>query len=128
MVKDIATVPFIVVMAIAVMHFHNSIECSLILEIVTGENVNLISAGDGLIINLDMMMIIFILIIVFHLPWVLSLWLPGNYQGNMCLLSVSFYVKIQSLYNFFQVLHPLLHQLISNLHIYTYISTPNNRL
>ena len=49
MTTDVTTV-FIVVMKIAAMDFHNFVRCSLILEIVTGEYVNLINAGDGLII------------------------------------------------------------------------------
>ena len=50
MTTDITTVLFIVVMKNAVMDFHNYVRCSLILEIVTVEYVNLINAGDGLII------------------------------------------------------------------------------
>ena len=49
MTTDITTVLFIVVMKNAVMDFHNSVRCSLILEIVTNGYVNLINAGDGLI-------------------------------------------------------------------------------
>ena len=50
MATDITTVHFLVVMDIALMYFHNSVRCSLILEIITGEYVFLTNAGDGLII------------------------------------------------------------------------------
>ena len=49
MTTDITAVLFIIVMEIAVMNFHTSVRCSLILEMVTGRYVYLVNAGDGLI-------------------------------------------------------------------------------
>ena len=53
MTTDTAAVLFIIVMEIAVMNFHNSGRCSLILVMVTGRYVGLVNAGEGLIINSD---------------------------------------------------------------------------
>ena len=52
MAANITTKLFLVIeIEIAAIYFHNSIRCSLILEMVTGKNVYLIDAGDGLIIK-----------------------------------------------------------------------------
>ena len=50
MATYVTTVLFIVIMDIAVLYFHNSCKCCLVLEIVTGEYVYLSTAAIELII------------------------------------------------------------------------------